>query len=124
MNMLAARRGAEPEPASVRLFSAQDGQAEAWHVVEVIQGLVPPPPLPGPAGRRLSGGAAPALPHPSPSSSSPPLRYSDMAVVYRTHTQSRVVEEALVAAGLPYVMRGATPFYERAEVKDLLAYLR
>ncbi|MHB8262825.1 MAG: ATP-dependent helicase [Acidimicrobiales bacterium] len=51
------------------------------------------------------------------------LFYSDMAVFYRTNAQSRAVEEALVVAGIPYKVIGATRFYDRREVKDLLAYL-
>ena len=48
----------------------------------------------------------------------------DFAVFYRTHAQSRVLEEAMLAADLPYSVIGGTRFYDRAEVKDLLAYLR
>ena len=49
---------------------------------------------------------------------------SEMAVFYRVHAQSRVLEEALRAANVPYQIVGGTKFYERAEVKDALAYLR
>ncbi len=48
----------------------------------------------------------------------------DAAVLYRTNAQSRVLEEALVRAGLPYRVYGGMKFYERKEVKDLIAYLR
>ncbi|HZP57474.1 MAG TPA: UvrD-helicase domain-containing protein [Dehalococcoidia bacterium] len=48
----------------------------------------------------------------------------DFAVMYRTNAQSRSVEEALIRAGIPYQIVGGTRFYERREVKDLLAYLR
>jgi len=48
----------------------------------------------------------------------------DMAVLYRTNSQSRALEEAFRRAGLPYRLVGATSFYDRREVKDLLAYLR
>ena len=48
----------------------------------------------------------------------------DAAVMYRTNAQSRVVEETFLRAGLPYRLVGATRFYERREIKDLLAYLR
>ncbi len=48
----------------------------------------------------------------------------DCAVMYRTNAQSRALEEAFVAAGMPYRLVGATRFYERREIKDLLAYLR
>jgi DNA helicase-2/ATP-dependent DNA helicase PcrA len=47
-----------------------------------------------------------------------------MAVLYRTNSQSRALEEAFRRAGVPYRLIGATSFYERREVKDLLAYLR
>ena len=48
----------------------------------------------------------------------------DMAVVYRTNAQSRAMEEAMRRAGVAYRVVGAISFYERREVKDLLAYLR
>jgi DNA helicase-2/ATP-dependent DNA helicase PcrA len=48
----------------------------------------------------------------------------DIAVFYRVHAQSRVLEEALRAANIPYQIIGGTKFYERAEVKDALSYLR
>ncbi|MBQ8954623.1 MAG: UvrD-helicase domain-containing protein, partial [Clostridia bacterium] len=46
------------------------------------------------------------------------------AVLYRTNAQSRVLEEALVRVGIPYRVYGGMKFYERKEVKDLIAYLR
>jgi DNA helicase-2/ATP-dependent DNA helicase PcrA len=49
---------------------------------------------------------------------------SDVAVLYRTNSQSRALEEGMRRRGLPYVIVGGTRFYERAEVKDALAYLR
>jgi DNA helicase-2/ATP-dependent DNA helicase PcrA len=48
----------------------------------------------------------------------------DIAIFYRTNAQSRVIEEALRSAGLPYVMFGGVKFYSRMEIKDILAYLR
>jgi DNA helicase-2/ATP-dependent DNA helicase PcrA len=50
--------------------------------------------------------------------------YGDVAVFYRTNAQSRVLEDALRRAGIPYVLVGAVRFYERKEVKDALAYVR
>jgi DNA helicase II / ATP-dependent DNA helicase PcrA len=50
--------------------------------------------------------------------------YNEMAVLYRTNSQSRAFEEAFRRAGIPYRIVGATGFYGRREVKDLLAYLR
>ncbi|WP_027363281.1 DNA helicase PcrA [Desulfotruncus alcoholivorax] len=51
-------------------------------------------------------------------------QYGDIAILYRTHAQSRVLEEKLLAAGIPYTIIGGLRFYERKEIKDLLAYLR
>jgi len=52
------------------------------------------------------------------------LPYEGMAVLYRTNAQSRPLEEAFRFRGIPYRLIGAVSFYERREVKDLLAYLR
>lgn len=52
------------------------------------------------------------------------MRLGDMAVLYRTNTQSRVFEEMLIKSGISYNMVGGTKFYERKEIKDILAYLR
>jgi DNA helicase-2/ATP-dependent DNA helicase PcrA len=51
-------------------------------------------------------------------------RYDEAAVLYRVSAQSRVIEEALLSAGIPYRVHGGLRFYERAEIKDALAYLR
>ncbi len=51
-------------------------------------------------------------------------RRSDIAVLYRSNAQSRVFEEALINAGIPYTVYGGLRFFERAEIKDALAYLR
>ena len=50
--------------------------------------------------------------------------FGDMAILYRTNAQSRVLEEALIKRALPYTMVGGTKFYDRKEIKDVLAYLR
>lgn len=49
---------------------------------------------------------------------------SEIAILYRTNAQSRVLEEALLHAGIPYNLVGAVRFYERKEIKDVIAYLR
>lgn len=51
-------------------------------------------------------------------------KLNDYAVLYRTNAQSRAIEEGLIKWGIPYRLIGGTRFYERAEVKDCLAYLR
>ncbi len=50
--------------------------------------------------------------------------YSDFAVLYRTNSQSRVLEEYMHSANIPYVVYGGHSFYQRAEIKDVLAYLK
>lgn len=49
---------------------------------------------------------------------------SDFAILYRTNAQSRVIEDSLRYKGIPYTIVGGVRFYERAEVKDIIAYLR
>jgi DNA helicase-2/ATP-dependent DNA helicase PcrA len=50
--------------------------------------------------------------------------YGDIAVMYRTNNSSRVVEDVLVRSGLPYRVVGGTRFYERKEIRDIVAYLK
>ena len=78
------------------LFEAYDDRVEAAYAVETIASLVT---------RRQA-------------------RPGDCAVMYRTNAQSRLIEEAFLAAGLPYRLVGAQRFYGRREVKDIVAYLR
>ena len=52
------------------------------------------------------------------------LEYRDVAIFYRTNAQSRAIEDALRMATIPYQIVGGLKFYERKEVKDLIAYLR
>ncbi len=85
-----------PRGDPIRLYAAYNDLDEARFVVERIQALT------------TEGGHARA----------------DIAVLYRSNAQSRVIEEALVAAGVPYRVHGGLRFFERAEVKDALAYLR
>lgn len=80
---------------TVTLFRARDEQDEAAFVADEMQ--------------RLADTGRP---------------WSDYAILYRTHAQSRVLEDRLVRLGLPYRIIGGVRFYERKEIKDLLAYLR
>lgn len=50
--------------------------------------------------------------------------YNDVAVFYRTNAQSRVLEDMLMRAGVPYRIVGGTRFYDRAEIRDVMAYLK
>lgn len=50
--------------------------------------------------------------------------YKDVAILYRTNAQSRALEETFIRQGIPYKLIGGIRFYERKEIKDLLAYLR
>jgi len=84
-----------PRGAPVALYAAASEEDEAQYVVRTVAEGVR-------RGRRLS----------------------DYAVLYRTNAQSRPLEEAFVRAGLRYRLIGGTRFYERREVKDILAYLR
>jgi DNA helicase-2/ATP-dependent DNA helicase PcrA len=81
--------------AAIEIVAAKDERDEAAHVVKVIQ----------------EGRAAGIDP-------------KEIAVFYRVHAQSRVLEEALRAANVAYQIVGGTKFYERAEVKDAISYLR
>ena len=83
------------EGAPILLFGAGDEREEAAWICEQL--------------RQLERGGTP---------------YSDMAVLYRTRAQSRVIEEMLVRAGMPYKVFGDQRFYDRKEIRDALAYLR
>ncbi len=52
------------------------------------------------------------------------IAYNDQAILYRTNIQSRVIEHAMNAAGVPYKVVGGLSFWERAEIRDCVAYLR
>ena len=86
---------ADAEGEPVRAFAAPSDIDEAAFVVDVVNGLV-------------ADGVSPA----------------EIAVLYRSNAQSRVIEHALFNAGMPYRVYGGMRFFERAEVKHALAYLR
>jgi len=79
----------------LRVFEAESDALEARWIVEEVQALV-------------NDGA----------------RRTDLAVLYRSNAQSRVLEHALFSAGIPYRVYGGLRFFERAEIKHALAYLR
>ena len=86
---------ADAEGEPIQLYTAYNEQDEARFVVERIQDWVDK------GGRR-----------------------SDLAVLYRSNAQSRIFEERLIQCGVPYRVYGGLRFFERAEIKDALAYLR
>ena len=79
----------------IHVFAATDERDEAAWIADTI--------------RRLAGSGEKA---------------GDSAVLYRTNAQSRVLEEMLMRAGIPYKVFGGQKFYERKEIKDIIAYLR
>jgi DNA helicase-2/ATP-dependent DNA helicase PcrA len=79
----------------VQLYNAYNERDEASYLVEQIKNWV------------LNGG-----------------QRSDNAVLYRSNAQSRIIEEALLQANMPYRVYGGLRFFERAEIKDVLSYLR
>ena len=85
-----------PEGLKITLYEAIDDHAEAAYVVDTIAGLV--------SSKQAAG--------------------SDLAVMYRTNAQSRLLEEAFIRSGMPYRLVGAQRFYGRREIKDVISYLR
>ncbi|KKQ95961.1 MAG: ATP-dependent DNA helicase PcrA [Candidatus Woesebacteria bacterium GW2011_GWB1_43_14] len=79
----------------IKLYQAQNGLDEARYIAEKIGGLA------------RTG-----------------FNWNDIAVLYRTNAQSRVIEEAMLHIDIPYTIVGGTRFYDRAEIKDILSYLR
>lgn len=79
----------------IKLYKAQNGLEEAKYVTRQISSL-----------QKIG------------------VRPQDIAILYRTNAQSRVLEESLLHAGIPYKIIGGTRFYDRTEIKDVLAYLR
>jgi DNA helicase-2/ATP-dependent DNA helicase PcrA len=77
-------------------FRAEDEHEEAWFLATEVERMV----------------------------SDEGFRYSDVAVFYRTNAQSRVLEDVLMRAGMPYKVVGGVRFYQRKEIKDIMAYLR
>ncbi|PRO66230.1 DNA helicase PcrA [Alkalicoccus urumqiensis] len=84
------------EGAKITLFEADDEHAEARYIVGKMKEYI----------------------------DSGQMKPSDIAVLYRTNAQSRVMEELLVKSDMNYQIVGGTKFYDRKEIKDLLAYLR
>lgn len=58
------------------------------------------------------------------SNSTTKTNFEDFAILYRTNAQSRAIEEALIAEGIPYKILGGLKFYDRKEIKDVIAYLK
>jgi DNA helicase-2/ATP-dependent DNA helicase PcrA len=103
--------------APVTIHECYDEREEGLYVLQEIERLVRAPGTPPNPFR-------PAARSTKQAAESEPAHYRDFAVMYRTNAQSRAVEDALVRASTPYRLLGATRFYERKEIKDVLAYLR
>ena len=84
-----------PQGGKIKLYTAKNGLEEASFVIDEVNSLL-----------KLG------------------FTLKDVAVLYRTNAQSRVLEEALLHSGIPYILVGGTRFYERKEVKDVLSFIR
>jgi DNA helicase-2/ATP-dependent DNA helicase PcrA len=84
--------------AKIKLYTAKNGFDEADFVVEETKSII--------------------------KYSSDKIFYRDIAVLYRTNAQSRVIEEALLHGGIPYTLVGGTRFYDRKEIKDVISYIK
>ncbi len=89
--------------ALVRVLTLPDADHEAKFLVSEIRDLA-------------SGGDS--------SPTTKPIRYGDMAILYRSNMQARILEEELRVHGIPYRLFGGTQFFDRKEVKDAIGYLR
>ena len=92
----------------ISLYAARNGFDEAEFVAKKVNSLV-------------SNLVSSKLPS---NQATKQLQYSDIAILYRTNAQSRVLEEALLHSGIPYTLIGGTRFYDRKEIKDIISYLR
>jgi DNA helicase-2/ATP-dependent DNA helicase PcrA len=101
-----------PEGELITLYVAEDEEDEARFVVEKIMEHC------SPRGQVLSTFSPTGF----PGGSGRPFR--DMAVFYRINAQSRAIEDELVKHQIPYTIVGGLKFYERKEIKDILAYLK
>ncbi|NLO38544.1 MAG: DNA helicase PcrA [Ruminiclostridium sp.] len=80
----------------IRVYQAQDEREEAWYTASAIR-------------KEVDSGTR---------------KYGDFAILYRLNAQSRVFEDAFMKTGVPYKIIGGHKFYDRKEIKDIIAYLR
>ena len=107
----------------VRVFESPSDLAEAQWMVEEMRQLVRDGSTAGPPqGARAPLGSSAA--HQVASVGAEGYQRKEIAVLYRSNAQSRVIETALFSAGMPYRVYGGLRFFERAEIKHALAYLR
>jgi DNA helicase-2/ATP-dependent DNA helicase PcrA len=106
-----------PEGELISYYTARDEHDEAAFATREIERLKGTVPELRAEGRRF--GTVPAM-----GEDHPPLQFKDFAVFYRTNAQSRVMEDLLMRSGIPYNIVGGMRFYDRAEIKDVLAYLK
>jgi len=102
----------KPPGEKIRVIRVASGEAESDFVVSEIEKIIKE--KPSPASLSKSGA----------SRGGPAKSLKDVVVLYRTNAQSRLLEERLVDSGLPYKIVGSVRFYERREIKDIIAYLR
>ncbi|HJW75032.1 MAG TPA: UvrD-helicase domain-containing protein [Thermoleophilia bacterium] len=111
---------AEGEGALVKVVEVNDERAEAQFVASEVQKLLEGEADETPADRLVKAGL---LESEAPASSGQVFSPAQVAVLYRTNAQSRVIEEEFGRYAIGYQVIGGTKFYERAEIRDVLAYL-
>ena len=104
-----------PAGEPIDVMVASDDRGEADRVVQRARALSREAPRTG-----RDGASAPG----SPPAGGAAIGLEGIAILYRTNSQSRLLEEALARHGIPYIMIGGTRFYDRREVRDVLAYVR
>jgi DNA helicase-2/ATP-dependent DNA helicase PcrA len=93
--------------AKIKLYAARNGFNEADYVVNEVNSLISHLDRSKPLSDQVTNPTC-----------------SDIAVLYRTNAQSRVMEEAFLHAGIPYTLVGGVRFYDRKEIKDVISYIK
>jgi len=94
-------------------FEARDEREEAEFIISEIKKICHPELVSG-SNKKVDSGSKAGMTH----------SFSDFVVLYRTNAQSRIIEEAMLRNSMPYRIIGGLKFYQRKEVKDVVAYLR
>ena len=120
------------EGVPITIAEGYNEEEEAQFVIREIQSLTRSqqsavsrqPSAPSPSEGRLGRGQPPAVSEGMPARRNGGIGLGDIAVMYRVNAQSRALEEACLRYGVPYQVVGGMKFYQRQEVKDIIAYLR